>query len=195
MSGELSFRLGAIAFLLLPLLTLTRREGGPERRLKRTMRGIVEGGFALAAGAGLVLLLVQLLVVVLRSVFSVSFIWLQESTLYLFAAIFLLSSGALILMEGHVRVDLVYGKLPERKRRIIDLLGLGFFVIPVAALIILVSWDYVATSWSQLERSQEPSGIHAVFLLKSAIPAFAVLLILAAELRIMELLGRGDAGA
>lgn len=135
-------------------------------------------------------MLVQATIVVLRSVFSVNFIWLQESTLYLFGAMFLLSSGALLLSEGHVRVDIFYGKLSEKRQQLIDLAGMVLFVLPVSALIILVSWDYVMISWAQLERSQETSGIHAVFLMKSMIPAFAALLILSAELRIMDLAHR-----
>jgi len=151
---------------------------------------IVRGAFSFSSACVLVLMLVQVAVVVLRSVFSVSFIWLQESTLYLFGAIFLLSSGALLLSEGHVRVDVFYSRLAERQRQLVDLAGMILFVLPVSALIILVSWDYVMLSWVQLERSQEASGIHAVFLMKSMIPAFAALLILAAELRIIDLARR-----
>ncbi|MEE4213302.1 MAG: TRAP transporter small permease subunit [Parvularcula sp.] len=194
MSGETAFRLLVIGLLLLPLATMASPKSAAAGRLQKALRAVIGGAFTFASGATLLLLIVQLLVVLLRSVFSVSFIWLQESTLYLFGAIFLLASAALLLSEGHVRVDLFYAKLTPRQQSVVDLLGLVLFVIPVCALIILVSWDYVATSWAQMERSQEPSGIHAVFLLKTLIPAFAVLLMLAAELRILELV-RGRASA
>lgn len=157
------------------------------RRVEEGLRRVVSGAFALSAGAALLLLVVQLGVVILRSVFSVSFIWLQESTLYLFGLMFLLSSGALLLDEGHVRVDIFYTKLSERRKGIVDLFGMLVFVVPLAILIIAVSWNYVATSWAQLERSQEPTGIHAVFLLKTMIPAFAMLLLFAAAVRIAGL--------
>lgn len=175
----------AIAILLGPLLV---GSFGPRGAVERGLERVVNGAFRVASGAALLLLLVQLAVVILRSVFSVSLIWLQESALYLFGAIFLLASGALLLNEGHVRVDILYQKFSPRLRRLIDLGGLLLFVIPLGILIIWVSWRYVGTSWAQLERSQEASGIHAVFLLKSMIPAFAVLVILAAEARVLALL-------
>ncbi|MEM6747338.1 MAG: TRAP transporter small permease subunit [Pseudomonadota bacterium] len=161
-----------------------------DQRVELWLDRVVRGAFALSSVCVLVLMLVQVAVVILRSVFSISFIWLQESTLYLFGAMFLLSSGALLLTEGHVRVDIFYGKLTAQQRHMVDLAGMVLFVLPVSALIILVSWNYVMTSWAQLERSQEASGIHAVFLMKSMIPAFATLLILAAELRIIDLIRR-----
>jgi TRAP-type mannitol/chloroaromatic compound transport system permease small subunit len=167
------------AVLLLPLGFAFR-----SRKAEAAIASVPKAAFRIAAGAGLLLLLVQLTVVLLRSIFSVSFIWLQEATLYLFGAMFLLSSGALLLSEGHVRVDIFYAKASERRRALIDLVGMVVFILPLSFLIIIVSWNYVLTSWVQLERSQEASGVHAVFLLKTMIPLFAALLALAAEARI-----------
>ncbi|NRA29878.1 MAG: TRAP transporter small permease subunit [Parvularculaceae bacterium] len=180
---ETILKLIAIALLLSPLAVASFQERTVETVLTKT----IKGAFAVSSAAGLILLLVQLAVVLLRSVFSVSFIWLQESTLYLFGAMFLLSSGALLLSEGHVRVDIIYNKLSERMKSYVDLVGLSLLVLPLTILIIWVSWSYVGTSWMQLERSQEATGIHAVFLLKSMIPAFAVLLAFAAEVRIIQI--------
>ncbi|MEM9810636.1 MAG: TRAP transporter small permease subunit [Pseudomonadota bacterium] len=179
--------LAVITVLLIPLAFAFFGAG---EAAAPVLKRIVKAAFAVSSACGLLLLLTQLGIVILSSVFSVSFIWLQEGTLYLFGAMFLLSSGALILSEGHVRVDILYTNLNEARQRQVDLVGMLIFVIPVSILIIIVSWDYVATSWIQLERSQEPSGIHAVFLLKSMIPGFAVLLMLAAEVRVIEILGQ-----
>ncbi|MAB15468.1 MAG: C4-dicarboxylate ABC transporter permease, partial [Parvibaculum sp.] len=52
------------------------------------------------------------------------------------------------------------------------------FLWPVCYLIVTVAWPYVRTSWLVHEGSKETSGIQAVFLLKSVIPVFAVLLAL-----------------
>ena len=173
----MTLKIIVLAFLFLPG-AMAARLPAAEKALERFVRT----GFIVGACSVLPLFLVQLAVVLLRSVFSVSFIWLQESTLYLFGTLFLLSSGALLVMDQHVRVDIFYAKLAPKRRQLIDFLGAVLFVIPLSMLILIVSWDYVATSWSQLERSQEASGIHAVFLLKSLIPAFAVMLLFAGEL-------------
>ena len=177
----MTIKILALLALYLPLVAAAMSPAA-----ERTLERVVRMGFVLGTISVLPLFLVQLAVVLLRSVFSVSFIWLQESTLYLFGAMFLLSGGALLLMEGHVRVDIFYAKLPEKRRHLIDFLGTILFVLPLSMLIIFVSWDYVATSWAQMERSQEASGIHAVFLLKSLIPTFAVLLLFAGELQALR---------
>jgi TRAP-type mannitol/chloroaromatic compound transport system permease small subunit len=178
-------KIAVLLLLLAPLVLAPFSEP-----VRRGLGVAVGAGFGIALACVLPLLLIQLGVVLLRSVFSVSFIWLQESTLYLFGAMFLLSSGALLLRDGHVRVDIFYGQMNERRQAFVDLIGMLIFVVPLAILIIWVSWGYVATSWAQLERSQETSGLHIVYILKSLIPAFAVMLLFAAELRAAELLNK-----
>ena len=59
----------------------------------------------------------------------------------------------------------------------VDLLGAACFLVPVSLLILFKSWPYVYASWAILEGSPETSGIPAVFLLKSLIPLFAVMMI------------------
>lgn len=155
-------------------------------RLARPARALVRGAFSVSVAAALLLALVQVGVVIAVSVFSVSVVWLQELTLYLFGAMFLLASGMVLLTDGHVRVDLFYSRWTPRRRALIDLLGLTLFVLPVCALVLIAAGPYVAQSWADLERSAEPSGIHAVYLLKSMIPGFGLLLALAAFVRATE---------
>ena len=137
---------------------------------------VARGASVLAVTATLILLLVQVAVVVLVSVFSVSVVWLQESAAYLFAAMFLLGAGGVFLTDGHVRVDVLSSRWSERRRAAVDLAGIALFLLPVCALIVIVSVPWAARSWATLERSGEPSGLHLVFVLKSFVPAFAVLL-------------------
>ncbi|MBB4659122.1 TRAP transporter small permease subunit [Parvularcula dongshanensis] len=152
-------------------------------RLAGSARRIVLAAFVLACCATLLLALAMGIVVLLRSVFSISLVWLQELPLYLFGATFLLSGGAVLLADAHVRVDVLYSRWPPRRRALVDLCGLTLFVLPVCGLIVVAAGPYVAQSWADLERSPEPSGIHAVYLLKSLIPAFGVLVALAAFVR------------
>jgi TRAP-type mannitol/chloroaromatic compound transport system permease small subunit len=50
------------------------------------------------------------------------------------------------------------------------------------------SWDYVIDSWSARESSPEPGGLPLVYLLKTLIPAMAVLLALQALAQIARAL-------
>jgi TRAP-type mannitol/chloroaromatic compound transport system permease small subunit len=77
-----------------------------------------------------------------------------------------------------VRVDIFYRDASPRTRAQIDLVGALVFLLPMAGLLLWISLPYAARSWAILERSKETAGIPAVFLLKTAIPLFAALLIL-----------------
>lgn len=122
----------------------------------------------------LFVVLIQFSVVLMRYVFGVGSIWMQELIVYLHAFLFMLASAYTLSKEGHVRVDIFYREARARTKAYVNLFGATFLVIPVCVLIVLVSWQYVSNSWAIMEGSQETSGIQARFLLKSAIIGFAV---------------------
>lgn len=125
----------------------------------------------------LAMLLAQFAVVVLRYLFGTSYIWGTETVLYLHAALFMLGAGYTLLVDGHVRVDIVYGSLSERGRALIDLLGTILFLVPTCLVILWFTWRFTANSWAILEGPLSVGGIPASYLLKSLIPAFAALLL------------------
>ena len=126
----------------------------------------------------LLMVTVQFVVVVLRYVFGIGSIMMQESIIYMHAFVFLIGSGYTLMNDGHVRVDIFYRESSQKKKAAIDLFGSLFFLIPVCALITWFTWPYVAGSWKVMEGSKETSGIQAVFLLKSTILIFTGLMIL-----------------
>jgi TRAP-type mannitol/chloroaromatic compound transport system permease small subunit len=134
----------------------------------------------------LIMVLVTVVIVVLRYGFNVGFIWMQESVRFMHAFVFLLCAGYTLLHNGHVRVDIFYLKMSERRKAMVDIFGSIFFLIPVCSAILFYSWDYVLNSWAQLEGSLEERGLHAVYLLKTAIWAFSVLMILQAISRVIH---------
>ncbi|MEQ8405323.1 MAG: TRAP transporter small permease subunit [Oceanicaulis sp.] len=128
--------------------------------------------------AALALVLVTAAIVIQRYVFGISITKLQESVIYLHAILFLLSSAAALLTGGHVRVDILYSKMSEKGRAWTDLIGTYLALIPMSWLILETSQSYVGGAWRILERSRESDGLPLVFLLKTAIPVFAVMMIL-----------------
>ena len=92
----------------------------------------------------------------------------------------MLGAAPTLLADKHVRVDVFYRNFSPRQQTWVNTLGHTLFTIPICLLIIFGSWGYVAESWSIMESSPEPGGIPAVFLLKTLIPAMAVLLLLQA---------------
>jgi len=124
----------------------------------------------------LLLVLMQFAVVVMRYAFGVGSIWLSESLIYGHAALFLLAAGWTLQQNGHVRVDVFYSRMSPRGQAVIDLLGALLLLLPFMAVILFFALPYAARSWSILERSPEMSGLPFVYLLKSLIPLFALLM-------------------
>ena len=115
---------------------------------------------------------------VLRYGFDMGAIMLQESVLYMHGAVFMLGFSYTLQHDEHVRVDLAYSRMTGRRRSMVNLAGHVFLMTPLCLVLTFFSLDYVANSWSILEGSQEVGGIRGVFLLKTLIPASAVLLLL-----------------
>ena len=145
----------------------------------------------------LLMLLAQFAVVVLRYLFGTSYIWASESVLYLHAALFMLGAGYTLLVDGHVRVDIFYGSLSEHGKAWINLIGTVLFLLPTCLVILWFTWRFTANSWAIREGPLSVGGIPASFLLKTLIPAFAVLLLiqgvslaLRSILRLREAAGR-----
>lgn len=135
-------------------------------------------GTALGAAmfAGAVLIFAQLAVVVLRYAFGLSYTWLSEIVMYAFAAMFMLGSAAALRDGAHVRVDILRPRFGETGRNWIELAGAYLFLFPVCVRIITTSEAGLARSWMLLEGSRESDGLPILFLFKTMVPAFAVLL-------------------
>ena len=123
----------------------------------------------------LFMVLVTVLVVVLRYGFNIGFIWMQESVRFMYSAVFLLCAGYTLLKDKHVRVDVLYLNLSEKNKALVDLIGSIFLLLPVCFVIFYYSWSYVLNSWEQMEGSIEERGLHLVFLMKTFIWFFAIL--------------------
>ena len=126
----------------------------------------------------LTMVVVMAVIVVLRYIFQIGSIALQESVIYINALIITFGVAYTLKEQGHVRVDIFYSRLEARRRAWVDLFGTLIFLIPSMLFIIWVSWDYVSVSWRIREGSAESSGLPFVFLLKLAILLLPALLCL-----------------
>lgn len=123
----------------------------------------------------LLMVLITFAVVILRYVYAVGWVWLQESYVWLHGIVFMFGAGYTLLHNGHVRVDIFYRPNDVRYKAWIDLLGSLLLILPLIVVVFLVSFDYVAASWMRLEESREAGGLPGLFLLKSVILVFCIL--------------------
>lgn len=130
----------------------------------------------IAAWCLVAMMMVQVVVVLLRYVFRTGFLWMQESVVYLHVIVAVLAAGFALANQAHVRVDVFYATASARTRAAIDLVGAVFFLLPFCFAVLYLGLPFAAASWAVLEGSIQPSGIPAVFLLKSALVVFPVLL-------------------
>ncbi|GAA0301149.1 TRAP transporter small permease subunit [Rhodovulum strictum] len=169
------------------------------------------------AWAGLLMVLQQIMIVFLQRIFRVSEIslgplgyafskdlswWSEELKLYN-AMIVCLCISYTFVQSGHVRVDLVYAHVSHRTKRLIDMFGALFFMMPMAVLVWLYSWYFLwrhlitpkpsasesldrllmkaqALRWNVETIGFSPNGFNGYFLFKVLLVAFAGLVFLQA---------------
>jgi len=122
----------------------------------------------------LAMVLITFSVVVLRYVFSLGWVWMQESYIWLHGIVFMLGAGYTLLHNGHVRVDIFYRPKSDVYKARIDLFGSLLLLLPVVFLTFFGSWDYVIKSWAGLEESREAGGLPGLFLLKTVLWGFCL---------------------
>jgi TRAP-type mannitol/chloroaromatic compound transport system permease small subunit len=119
----------------------------------------------------LFMVLVTFIVVIMRYVFDAGLIWVQESVVWMHAVVFMLGAAYTLRAEEHVRVDIFYRTMSERRRAWIDLVGVIVFLMPLCAFLAWASFDFVTQSWRIGESSRESGGLPYPFipLLKSVL--------------------------
>ncbi|GAA4224148.1 TRAP-type mannitol/chloroaromatic compound transport system permease small subunit [Sagittula marina] len=142
------------------------------------------------------IVLVCFTVVVQRYVFAVSHVWMQDLYIWMNGAMFTGVAGFALLRDNHVRVDIFYRPATPRKKAVIDLVGVLLFLMPAMYVVWIYALPFVQRSWRYGEGSANVGGMPALFVLKTFILAFAVLIALqglAMILRsILMLAGRED---
>lgn len=189
------------------------------------MWGIVRGleGFANRVGrffawAGLLMVLQQIMIVFLQRIFRVADItigpvgmdftkdisWYGEELKLYNAIIVCLCASYTFVQGGHVRVDLIYAPVKFRTKKIIDMFGSLFFMMPMATVIWLYGWYFMwrhlvtpkvsasdtlkrmvegkaqALKWNVETIGFSPNGFNGYFIFKVLLLAFTLMIFLQA---------------
>ncbi len=178
----------------------------------RGLEAMANGVGRIAAWAGLLMVIQQVMIVFLQRIFRVAEIeigplgtafakdlswWAEELKLYN-AMVVALCVTYTFVQGGHVRVDLFYSKVKYGTKRIIDMFGCMFFMLPAITITYLYAWFFMwrhlmtpaVTATSDLDRMLmqsrifrwnvetigfSPNGFDAYFLFKILIVLFCVL--------------------
>ncbi len=184
-------------------------------RTVRIIEGFSNGVGRFFAWAGLIMVLQQVMIVFLQRIFRVSEIsigpfgmvftkdlsWFGEELKLYNAMIVALVAAYTFVQGGHVRVDLVYARVSFRVKKVIDMFGSLFFIMPSMLLIWLFGWFFMwrnlvtpkfsasASLESMMRKAPflkenieligfSPNGFNAYFLFKVLLISFAFMMIL-----------------
>ena len=125
---------------------------------------------------------------VVRKVFEMSSNAWLELQWYMFGAMFLLTAGYTLLKNEHVRVDILSSRLSKRTQIYIEIFGVLFFLLPMAILIMYLSWPMFMDSYISNEQSSNSGGL-VRWPVKLLIPVGFALLVLAGISRLIKCVG------
>ncbi len=136
------------------------------------------------------LVLTILVNVLLRYVFNIGLIELEELQWHLNATVVMCCLAFTLQTNEHVRVDLFYNRLGPRGRDWVNLLGLLLLFMPFTGLVTWHAWKLAAYSWELKEGSPMPSGLPARYVIKGIMAAGMTLLMLQGFALLLSCLGR-----
>lgn len=210
-STEFFFAIFAV-FLVLTIAGLIRNE--IMWGVVRVLEGFANGIGRFFAWAGLLMVLQQIVIVFLQRIFtrpdiSIGFgiplqfdiSWFAEELKLYNALVVALCATYTFVQGGHVRVDLVYSAVKFRTKKVIDMFGAVFFMMPAAILTWMYGWYFLwrhlivpkpsasdtlerlllksrAMRWNVETIGFSPNGFTGYFLFKILLVAFTALVFL-----------------
>ena len=118
--------------------------------------------------------------VIMRYFFRSGSIAMQEMEWHLFSIIILLGIAYTLKEDGHVRVDVVYDRLSQKKKAVINMIGAVLFILPISVLIVSSSIGMAHEAYLSNEISGDPGGLHYRWIVKAMIPLSFTLVIITA---------------
>ncbi|NND08409.1 MAG: TRAP transporter small permease subunit [Saprospiraceae bacterium] len=142
-----------------------------------------------AAWLTTVMVIVICVDVVIRYVFSTSKAWMTEFEWHMFALVFLIGAAYTFAHDAHVRVDLFYGRLSEKRKALINITGIVGLLLPWCLIVIRSSYKYAYNSFAIRESSPDPGGLSARYIIKFAIVLGFILLAMQAVSVLLKSVG------
>src|SRR6185369_4916462 len=138
------------------------------------------------------LVLVTVVISAANAVVRKAFNWSSNSLLeiqwYLFSMIFLFLAGYTLKHNEHVRIDIITGRMSARARAAIDIFGTLFFLLPMAILIMKLSWPVFVDAYTRNEVSTNAGGL-TIWPARLMVPIGFALLIVQAVSELIKRVG------
>lgn len=168
----------------------------PETRLSGFLDPVVRTIGEVASWLWPILMLVIVLQVALRYLFGLGSIMLEEIQWHIYGIGFILGISYCLLLDRHVRIDVLAERLRPRTRAWIEFVGLLVLLLPFALAIMIEGVPFAVRSFQFGEVSAAPGGLPYRWIPKSFIVIGFALISLAALARLSRVwafLARGPA--
>ena len=137
-----------------------------------------------------ILIFAIILQVVLRYGFGHGLVVLEEIQWHLYALGIMIGASYAMMMDSHIRVDIIHARLSEKWKLRWDFFGIIFLLLPFIIMVFHQSQDFVYESWRVNEHSDAPMGLPWRWLIKSVIPISFGLLFVAAISRLVRIISQ-----
>lgn len=113
-----------------------------------------------------------------RKLFAITWANAFDMQWHFFSAVVLLMAAYTFHRDEHVRIDIFAHRLGEGGLAWLDLLGIGFVLIPVCAAMVWVSWPefFTALQYGQTRATRESTSDLPAWIIKGFIPLGFLLL-------------------
>ena len=149
----------------------------PMHRLRKLAESLLAMSFYVAIFGLVVAALSQIAQVLLRNIWSLNLVCLDDLAVYGHASLIIASMGAVLAYGRHVRVDVLSSHLSSHRKGFIKRVNLVLLTVPFAASLAWSSFPYVREAWRIQESSAQIGGLNGLFVLKTWLLILPILLV------------------
>lgn len=116
--------------------------------------------------------------VIMRYFFNAPTLWAFDFTIQMYGAVFMMGGASAISTKTHVRADMYYNRLSEKRQAILDLVLFIFFYAPGVFALTYAGYFYAKKAWIVHETSWNSPAQIQIYFSKSLIPIAGLLLLI-----------------
>jgi len=152
----------------------------------RSLDGVVLGIGKVVAWANGLLVLAIIINVILRYVFAMGQVFLEELQWQLYAVAVMIGLSYSQVVDSPIRVDILHQRFSRRTKAKWEIFGILVFLLPWIIILLLQGLDFWNESWRVNEHSDSPLGLPFRWIIKAVIPISFTLLGLATVSRLVS---------
>ncbi len=158
----------------------------PENKFAATINNVVDKIGRWSSSLNVVLIVAIIVQVVLRYVFGLGLVQLEELQWHLYAVNVIFGMAYCQAADSHIRLDLIHDKLSRRTKEKIEIIGILFLLMPLIYVIFIHSIDFLWEAIRTNERSDSPVGLCCRWIPKGLIPIAMIMLFATASARVVK---------